>query len=122
MTDVNPQAQHQPGSASDRRQAGRLICAHTQCQLGEVRDLSRTGVRVVSKRSVNIPDDACVHLTIEAQGQTLVLPARPTWTRKRADGRHETGFQFLTIGPEMTTRICQFARTAVDNRDLKRSA
>jgi hypothetical protein len=108
----------------ERRQSARLPCEGATCQFGEVRDLSRTGARVVCKKPIDLPEGACTHLKISAYGATLVLAARAANARKRGDGRYDVGFVFVSMTPELTKQLVQFAMSTMPKPDLglRRSA
>lgn len=111
---------HQPApdNGQDRRKTGRLPCEQTTCQFGEIRDLSRSGARVVCKKPIDLPEGACTHLRISAHGQTVVIPARAANARKRSDGRYDVGFQFVAMTPELTRALIEMAMSAMPKPDL----
>ncbi len=106
----------------DRRRAGRISCALTTCQFGEVRDMSKGGCRVLAKRPLQLPEGASVNLVIKAQGASLTVPARTASCRQRADGKYEIGFQFLDMTGTLGREVLAFARAALDNEQLRSRA
>lgn len=99
----------------DRRRAGRVRCGLTTCQYGKVMNISKSGMRVLSRRSV--PDTArgvAMKLVINAAGRTLTVLGRPVNNRARPDGQVEVGFQFVGITEEQGRELMEFARIAFD--------
>jgi c-di-GMP-binding flagellar brake protein YcgR len=106
----------------DRRRAGRISCALTTCQFGEVRDMSKGGCRVIAKKPLKLPEGASVNLMIKVQGMSLTLPAKPASCRQRTDGKYEIGFQFLDMTGTLGREVLAFARAALDNEQLRSRA
>jgi hypothetical protein len=106
----------------DRRRAGRITCAQTKCQFGEVKDLSKGGCRVLARKPLVLPEDASVNLVVKAMGATLTVPGKPVSCRQRADGKWEIGFQFLDLTDAQCREVLGFARAALDNEQLRSRA
>lgn len=103
------------GKHDDRRRAGRVRCTLTTCQFGTVVNLSRTGLRVATRKPVTLlPAGASLNLTITAAGQTIVVPARPVHNRPRPDGMFDVGFQFVGLTEKACSELLSIARTAWD--------
>jgi hypothetical protein len=102
-------------SESERRRAGRVRCNLTMCQYGTVMNLSKTGMRVATRKPVPmLPAGASVNVQITAAGQTLSVPARPVHNRPRADGMFDVGFQFVGLTEKGSRELLLLARTAFD--------
>lgn len=106
----------------DRRRAGRITCALTKCQFGEVRDMSKGGCRVLARKPLVLPQGASVNLNVKAQGASLTVPAFPVSCRQREDGKWEIGFQFLNLTDAQGREVLAFARAALDNEQLRSRA
>lgn len=109
-TTTHTQAQ-QPRT-TNRRQLGRVKCASMSCQFGPVSDLSKSGLRVLTKRPMVLPEGAATHLRLTCAGQTMVVAARPTYSRPRADGLCDTGFMLIGLSEEGSRALIALARTA----------
>ena len=96
----------------ERRKAGRIRCSQTQCQLGQIADLSRDGCRVISKKPLTLPEGSSVNLRIAVSGVLLLAPARPVSCRKRGDGKYDIGFQFLGLAEQAGRELMALARAA----------
>lgn len=99
----------------NRRRAGRVRCNLTQCQFGPIVNLSRTGMRVVSRKPIALlPAGASVNVKITAAGATICVPARPVHARPRPDGMFDVGFQFVGLSEKDSNELMDLARTAWD--------
>ncbi|GEM_PF-1996554 len=99
----------------ERRRGGRVRCTLTTCQYGTVMNISRTGMRVSTRRPVPIlPAGASVNVKISVAGLSMCVPARPVHNRPRPDGMFDVGFQFVGITERVSIDLIQLARTAWD--------
>jgi hypothetical protein len=112
-------SEHLESERSERRKAGRITCAQTTCQFGDVKNMSKDGCRVVSKKPLELPEGKTVNLKVKAMGASIVVPVRLVSCRARPDGRHECGFQFMELTDESRREIMAFARSAADNEALR---
>lgn len=100
---------------SERRRGGRVRCDLTTCQFGSIVNISRTGMRVVSRKLVPVmPPGASMPVAVSAAGRTMQVPARVVHNRPRADGMFEVGFQFVGITEATARDLVDLARTAFD--------
>ncbi len=100
----------------DRRRAGRVRCGLTTCQYGAVVNISKSGMRVVSRKMVPAPPpDSVMQLIITAAGKTLTVPGRPVHNRPRSDGAFDVGFQFVGITETQARELVELARVAFDS-------
>jgi len=82
----------------NRRKAGRVRCDLTSCQFGAVLNISRTGMRVLSRKVIaTMPPGASTNVKVTAAGRSMTVPARSVHNRPRPDGMFEVGFQFVGI-------------------------
>lgn len=110
------------GPFDDRRRAGRIRCTLTTCQYGTIVNLSKTGLRVTTRRAIPpLPVGASVNLCITAAGQSMVVPARPVHNRPRPDGMYDVGFQFVGLTERTCRELIQLARTAWDSELIHQS-
>lgn len=100
----------------ERRRAGRVRCGLTTCQFGTVVNISKSGMRVVSRKLVpTMPPGASIQLMITAAGRSMAVPGRPVHNRPRPDGTFEVGFQFAEITEAQARELIELARTAFDS-------
>ncbi|QOJ00772.1 MAG: PilZ domain-containing protein [Phycisphaeraceae bacterium] len=95
-----PIARADPG----RRGQSRVRAEGLSCSLGEVVDLSRTGIRV--RLAAAPPDpDTPICITLEVGGETCCVTARMLWSRLAGFFRHEAGFTFVSPSREAEDAI-----------------
>src|SRR5262249_27054758 len=100
---------------NNRRKAGRVRCDLTTCQFGTVLNISRTGMKVLSRKMIpTMPPGASTNVTVTAAGRSMSVPARSVHNRPRADGMFEVGFQFVGITEAAAKNLVELARTAFD--------
>lgn len=116
-----------PGLAGDldndnRRRAGRLACSMLGSSLGEVVDLSVTGMRCRSNRS--IPLSAGQHLDFDLQtlAGTLRMQGKVVWSTKKGMRRYEAGVQFLQVDDTLRRTLAEVARISTDREYMRKSA
>lgn len=107
-----------PKKLSDRRRAGRVRCVATKCQFGPVSDFSRTGIKVVTKRAIKVPEGKTVNLQIEAVGARMIVPGRVVNNRRRTDGLFEAGFEFVGVDDRWASALATMARIASADCDV----
>lgn len=100
------------GQGSERRKAGRVRCCGTRCQFGPVVDFSRTGIKVVTKKPVKVPEGKTVNLQIDAAGARMIVPGRVVNNRRRKDGQYETGFAFFGVDDRWADALATMGRIA----------
>jgi hypothetical protein len=97
--------------AVDRRAAARLPQdALLQCSLGQICDLSRTGMRVRTRR---LPDASLVYMQLSDGQNSLRLKAEVVWVNKLGFRKYEVGLQFLSLS---TQELATVSRMAMYNR------
>ena len=92
-------------SLEGRRAHGRLPQELIGCSLGTVLDLSLGGLRVQMK---TVPEGT-VELELHDEEDQVELLADVCWTKRVGFGRHEVGFRFRGLTPQITARISRLA-------------
>jgi hypothetical protein len=88
-----------------RRRAGRLPQELLACQYGAVRDLSSGGMRVICRR---LPPSTCV-IRLMGGPRQLDIKAKIAWGRRLGLFKHEIGFEFVDVSPEMASELTALA-------------
>ena len=93
-------------SAANRREAGRvLVNGDVRCNLGQVVDLSATGMRLQStRRLANV-----LMVEISTRSVALQLPAEVVWCTRIGFRRHLAGLRFLEVDERIATAMMQIA-------------
>jgi hypothetical protein len=113
---------------SNCRRAGRVRIEEVGCTLGEVLDLSATGLRL---RCARRPEKhAGDELDVELDGVdgAFIVRVRVAWVRRIGLRRHEMGLEFISPDARTCEALAALARTAPMNEsfhhpaDFRRSA
>jgi hypothetical protein len=102
-----PRSSQQPAtSAANRREAGRvLVNGDVRCNLGQVIDLSATGMRLQSpRRLANV-----LMAEIRTRSVALQIPAEVVWCKRVGFRRHLAGLRFLDLDDRIGTALMQIA-------------
>lgn len=110
---------HQQTHDENGRRHGRVLIESVQCSLGDVIDLSRSGMRVITRRAFNPEQHVVLTAVIEAFEERLEVPTRCVWCRRAGLFRHEIGFEFGELDEEQAAVLCRIARTASNNARLR---
>jgi hypothetical protein len=115
------------GGANARR-AGRVRIEDVSCSLGEVLDLSATGLRLRCTRRPEIHAGDALELELDGIDTKIRVKARIAWVRRTGLRRHEIGLEFIDPAPGTRAALAALARTAPMNGsfhrapDMRRSA
>jgi hypothetical protein len=110
-------------SDSDKRRHGRVMCQGITCSLGNVLDLSASGMRI--KTRFKLPEKGEVFvISIETMDGPLGVLGRVRWTKRRGLVMREAGVEFFDVGPRTRAILSQLAgRVAYnENRNDARAA
>lgn len=105
---------------SEKRKGGRIRCSTMTCELGQVLDLSPTGVRLVSKTKPEFVAGDTRSLTLKAEEHELELRGKCVWVRVNQDCEYEVGFEFLHSTAAMRSKLVEMAATAQASDGLTR--
>lgn len=106
-------------AAASRRRHGRVRCDQTKCTLGEVLDLSASGVRVLIRGRVRLKKDSVTPMLLEVGEAVAPVKARVVWVSKAGWFRHTAGLQFVDLTPEQRARLAQIAQAASNNEYIR---
>lgn len=98
-------------TGENNRKAGRLKCELIQCELGEVLDLSRSGMRVKSKSRSGVNKGEAYSLTIVGPGSKVTVGGRVVWLKKNGLFGAELGIEFISIPAEAAHEFARLVRT-----------
>lgn len=109
----------QQSGDSNNRKAGRVRCQYVTCSLGEVRDLSATGLRVLCKRNPGIAAGQVICFRLSTlEGAELPIMAHVAWVRKAGWFKRELGMKFLDVSAELRLALLQLCRASTYNESL----
>jgi hypothetical protein len=90
----------------NRRGAGRLMVSRdVRCNLGDVIDLSITGMRVLASKATC----GVVGLSVIAPGFSVRLKGDVVWSKRLGFRKHMLGVQFLDVDPYASALLTRIA-------------
>lgn len=101
-------------SDDNRRKNGRIRSKDLNTRLGEVQDLSSSGLRIIG--AVKPPDaGSIVHLDITHPDGGVRVKSRVVWVRTLPDGDYETGLTFEDVSATTRSGIGMVACLAMSS-------
>ncbi|MHC5003055.1 MAG: DnaJ domain-containing protein [Planctomycetota bacterium] len=81
------------------------------CELGQIADLSRTGMRVKSGSKPKVKVGQLVQLTLQSPGDTIPVIGRIVWVRRQGlRGSYQVGVMFVNIRPRLAGDLESLAK------------
>jgi hypothetical protein len=105
------------GAKPQQRRHGRLHCQDVTSILGDILDLSASGMRVlcaVKPPPVGQP----VQAIIKSCEGDLSMPCSVVWVRRKGFFRHEMGVQFGEIDATIRASLTRLARSVSQNETI----
>ena len=115
----NPVLRLDEQAAASRRRHGRVRCDETKCTLGEVLDLSASGVRVLIRGRVRLKKDSVTPMLLEIGDAVAPVKAKVVWISREGWFRHTAGLQFVDLTPEQKAKVAQIAQAASNNEYIR---
>lgn len=101
----------EPGDAGWRvRKAERFGGATVRCALGEVEDLSASGMRVLCQGKPPVKPGGVVPIRLRFGDGSLQLQAQVRWSKRKGLKTHEIGLSFVNLKPGMAKVLEAVAR------------
>lgn len=102
------------------RKGGRLRVCGVSSDLGPVRDLSASGMRVRVKGKPKIHE--CLTVRISAEDLSVTVQARIVWVQRCGLRRYEIGIEFIDLTGEQQQQIRDLVRTGMATVGFARDA
>ncbi|MBX2851286.1 MAG: DnaJ domain-containing protein [Phycisphaeraceae bacterium] len=103
--------QAQPGDASWRqRKAHRYGGETVRCALGEVADISASGMRVLCDGKPPVKQGGAIPVRLKFSDGSLQVGTQVRWVKRRGLKRHEIGLQFVQLKPGVEKVLEAIAR------------
>ncbi|MEO1236414.1 MAG: PilZ domain-containing protein [Planctomycetota bacterium] len=96
----------------DRRRHGRLKTEGTQSSLGEVVDISASGMRVVRKGALPVREGEKFRVDLQIEQQIMPIDVEVRRVSKLGRRKFEFGLEFINLGEDERRRLISLARTA----------
>ena len=113
---MQPRGPHKQGKAAERRRSGRVRVHMIGSDLGELRDLSSTGARVLCKGGVPPRPGEALWFNVEGVDGRIKVCAKVVWARRQGWFGRELGLEFLGLDAKARAALAALARTAASNQ------
>lgn len=108
-----------PEDKDNRRRNGRVLLQEVACSLGEVLDLSTSGMRLQTKLKVDLKVGQTFGMVLHALDGPVNVAATVAWIRKVGWGKHQLGVQFFDPDPALRRAISELARSVASNEVVR---
>lgn len=105
-------------ATDESRRIGRVRCQNVRSSLGEVLDISGTGLRVRSRSRPPIREGQNFDLSLHVLGRDLTVGAHAVWVRKCGWRRWEMGIAFSRLGKDARNSLRDLARATTINESI----
>ncbi len=104
----SPKVQELGNSHEEHRRHGRVTCQGVDCSVGDVIDLSASGMRIITR--FKLPEKGEVFVvTIETMQGPLAVLSRVRWSKRKGLFQREAGLEFFDVGPRSRSLLCELA-------------
>lgn len=112
----NPKMMMDDHSEGERRRHGRLRCEETSCCVGQVTDLSASGMRVKRRGRpiMEVGDELQIGVHPDAGEPAITLTARVVWIEKAGFRQHIYGMEFAGLNDQQRIKLGELARIVTD--------
>lgn len=101
--------------ADNARRHGRVRCQHVVCSLGEVVDLSASGLSARCRGRPLYKVGEPIVVSIEGLEGAFDVASRVVWIRRTGIFRHEIGVAFLALSAGARQELTALGRSAANN-------
>ncbi len=101
-----------------KRRHGRIRCQDVECNLGTILDVSASGMRVRSRKSLAV-DKSCA-IRLSTSDVCVEIQAVVRWCARAGIFAHEAGLEFVTVHDDARRILSELARTAASNDTIAR--
>lgn len=106
-------------SSDNRRKFGRVVLQDIGCSLGQVLDLSASGMRVESATKPVVQVGQTFGMVLQSMAGPVNVVALVTWIRKTGWRKHQLGLHFVNPTSELRRAICELARGVASNEVVR---
>jgi hypothetical protein len=99
-----------PDGQPNRRRGGRLRCQDLRCDLGQILDISSTGMRVAVGRRPAAEEGSVLPVVFSTPDGTVKLWTRVARCKRHDSSRRELGLEFVDPTPEQLQLLRSMAR------------
>ena len=106
---------------SNARRAGRVRMEMVSSTLGDVLDLSATGMRIRCARKPDCSAGSELDVELEGLDGSFQVHAKVAWVKRTGLRKHEVGLEFVDPDTEVRKQLAGLARTAPMNETFHRA-
>lgn len=103
---------------ADKRRHGRVLTQGIKCDIGEVLDLSASGMRIRTRYKLPEDPNQVFVITLLTMDGPLALLSRVRWVKKAGLFMREAGLEFFDIGPRSRQVLQQLAGRVAYNQTM----
>ena len=100
------------------RKTGRVRCQWTHCDLGEILDLSLSGMRVGCRKKPAAEVGAPLSVIIDGQDDKFDVSGKVVWKKKDGLFRWMIGVEFDELSPAARKGLALLARSSLTNNTI----
>jgi len=104
-------------AATEQRRAGRLTCQRLTCELGEVLDVSASGVRIATRSWSGLRPGDSTQLTLRTNNGAVMVEAMVMWARKVGLRKRQVGLRFINIDERTRRQLWAMASAGAPKGD-----
>lgn len=101
-----------------KRRHGRIRCQDVECNLGVILDVSASGMRIRSRKSLPVNKPCAIRLA--TSDYCVEIEAIVRWCARAGIFAHEAGLEFVSVHDDARRILCELARTAASNDTIAR--
>lgn len=112
----NPKMTMESDAPSDRRRHGRLRCESAKSCIGDVLDISASGMRVQrsGRPILEVGDEFRITVHPDNDEPVLTLPSRVVRIERKGFRKHIYGIEFANLDDDQKRRLGDLARLVCD--------
>ncbi len=102
----------------NQRRHGRVRCQNVHCNLGDVQDISASGMRIITRWKPPGPNHV-FPIEIDSIDGLIVLEARAMWSKRVGWFKREIGLRFESVPRDASEALARLARAAAYNETIR---
>lgn len=115
--DVPDKGPEQP----EHRRHGRVVCQGVESNVGDVLDISASGMRIITRYKLPEKGEVFV-VTVETMQGPLAILSRVRWSRRKGLFQREAGLEFFDVGPRTRSVLAELAGRVAYNQGYSSQA
>ena len=108
-----------PSRPSNRRRHGRIRAKEIRTRLGEVADLSASGMRIICCRPDPPANGSILQLELKHPDGSLPVKVKVVWVHMRSESEYELGLVFEDVNPSIEAGLVAMARLAFQSMSVE---